>query len=965
MLNRFMKPKWRHRNPEVRRHAVADLPDSEQDVLARLAEEDEAAEVRIAAVRRLCGLEAVDRLRGSDADPAVREAAAQRLCQLLAGAKAPPCPLEERIGFLARLDDVSLVEQVARTAAEPELRLAALGRVTREGLLGDVAIGDSDPGVRMAALERVSRRSTLERVRRETRLSDKQVSHAARERLEALREAEERPQRLRDQARQLCERVENLGKRERWEQDRQTLAEIETEWQGIASELDGDWPERFADARAAFLTAFDRQAEALEHERQQEAQLAPLRAARQALMDELDQGGEALGADDAEPPDDAAFEFQLVDLQRRWEQTESLPGDAEQRSQAAFNRGVDELRRRYKALRHQHAVSRELKGLLARVERIAGKDRWLVPSQLDSVRKRWKALSAELPQGVDDLAQRMGTAVSALEARLETEAGEQETACGALPQKLEALEKALEGGEFSHATPLHEEIDGTLHSLAASGYHGAALAEAKSRFARLSPQFRELGRWRSWSADRARERLIQEMTALVGAEQHPEELARAIHALQVKWKELDAGGGRPARGLWKRFQKAANEAYLPCQAHFKEQAEARKCHRSEKEQLLEELERYLSEQDWDAVDWKDAVRREREFWNAWRAVGPVDRRHVKGLNRRLRTSMDALKARLHEERERNLAERRALVEAAQRLAGSEHPERATEEIKRLQREWKTTVPGSRRDERELWSQFRAACDQVFASRRQQHEAAAGEQRANLERREALCKELESLAEGDDDPDAVRRHAHRLQGEWRSAGPAPRAESARVERRFSEALRRVERHCTALVERAERKQLSALGDRAALCLEAEGLAAAASGADGVAGLRERWAALAPLADGDAQGQIERRFESACAAAEAGNAAVTEGTGERETLCLRMEILAGVDSPPEMARARMEYQVNRLSRAMGHGEPESGDPRAEALDVERSWYLCAPSAPDRAEELEARFHRALEAFHTREA
>ena len=85
--------------------------------------------------------------------------------------------------------------------------------------------------------------------------------------------------------------------------------------------------------------------------------------------------------------------------------------------------------------------------------------------------------------------------------------------------------------------------------------------------------------------------------------------------------------------------------------------------------------------------------------------------------------------------------------------------------------------------------------------------------------------------------------------------------------------------------------------------------------------------------------------------------TTSQEQRQELCIRMEILAGIDSPEEYAEARMAYQVNRLSEAMGGGETRPPD-RWE--DLTRAWCLAGPPPSEIAEALEARFQRASSAY-----
>jgi len=83
--------------------------------------------------------------------------------------------------------------------------------------------------------------------------------------------------------------------------------------------------------------------------------------------------------------------------------------------------------------------------------------------------------------------------------------------------------------------------------------------------------------------------------------------------------------------------------------------------------------------------------------------------------------------------------------------------------------------------------------------------------------------------------------------------------------------------------------------------------------------------------------------------------------KETLCVRMEILAGVESPPEGMPARLAYQVARLSAAMSDGEKKSQNKLAEVEDIERHWYLSDAVYSEQTPRLEQRFSHAREEFY----
>jgi len=58
----------------------------------------------------------------------------------------------------------------------------------------------------------------------------------------------------------------------------------------------------------------------------------------------------------------------------------------------------------------------------------------------------------------------------------------------------------------------------------------------------------------------------------------------------------------------------------------------------------------------------------------------------------------------------------------------------------------------------------------------------------------------------------------------------------------------------------------------------------------------------------------------------------------TTCIALEVLAGIDSPPEEKEARMAYQMQRLVEGMGSGP---GNSRARLLDGINEFIALRPS------------------------
>lgn len=176
----------------------------------------------------------------------------------------------------------------------------------------------------------------------------------------------------------------------------------------------------------------------------------------------------------------------------------------------------------------------------------------------------------------------------------------------------------------------------------------------------------------------------------------------------------------------------------------------------------------------------------------WKASGWVPKGEADELWRRFRNAVDAFFAHRTEyfktrEREElaNLERKRALVERAERLAGSTDWKSAGDAIKSLQAEWKTVGPVPKEYADRLWGAFRAAQERFFERRQKHHEHQQHERVENLRRKRSLISKAESLSHSTDwkaAGDALKA----LQAEWKTIGPVPREQTEELWQGFRSA-----------------------------------------------------------------------------------------------------------------------------------------------------------------------------------
>lgn len=943
---------------------------------------------RLEACRRLSSLTELSDLAAKDPDAGVRELAQARYRHLLCGLESPPLPLDLRLAEISRIEDQRLLAHLASEGKEVELRLTAIQRLTDQASLTTRALADPATQVRLAAAERLTERQALEQVARQIGKKDKRVHRLVHGRLRELAEQEARPARLGALCEDLCTKLERLGRFENWTQDKALFDLLERQWREIADEAPLAWRERFDQERTRFLAAY------ADHQALQARSLATAQAQdksqeeAEALITELTQ---VLGQSDGTLLRQAGQA-----LMARWE---SLPFPA-----------TPDQTRRYQAT-HATLVSR-LALMASEQQALDHLSAWLTEARAALDRseslnhERLSDLLAAIPSppplaGPDQsLLAAVEEARQQLQERQRRQRRHVEQRLTQAQDRLLALEAALEAGELKRAEPLFQSLQAALEAASATGLDRERTAKLKGRLQTLGPRLRELQQWRRWGADTHREGLCQAMEALATTDIPPAARADRLQELRAEWKTLDQEGSPVNHPLWDRFHAAGEIVHGLCKPYLEERAREREAARQAREDLCAQLEDFLARVDWTRVDWRQAQRAERAMREGWDTLGEVEARHHRGLERRFRTALKQLDDRLAAEREANQALKRQLIAQVEALLEAPDLNRAIEETKRLQAQWRTTVAARQRDENRLWQQFRTACDGVFARRRQRFEAQTAELEEHLRLRQAILAEAEALAEATSAqtlsptseptpapgagvssapnsapisaPNSAPNSAEAssgpdplpaLEARWREAAqlPVPRQAAAELDRRWRRALELIQAGRRAQVAARRRERLDRLARQARICAELEqALELGQDLGQARAKAEEQWQALAPAPEDRLSQGMAARYHRAQEAAAAGKDLPMERTQqgqERAELCLRLEILAQIPSPPAYAAERLAYQVNLLREHLGTGER---DPQADLARQVEAWYLIGPVPAAVAAAQEARFQGVLAAL-----
>lgn len=491
---------------------------------------------------------------------------------------------------------------------------------------------------------------------------------------------------------------------------------------------------------------------------------------------------------------------------------------------------------------------------------------------------------------------------------------------------IEAMELALEQGSALQAQKIERDtlrgVDLKRSSLA---------SDQKERLFKVQSELGRLLSWAKWGGSISRDELIRAAENLPAQELEPNELAKKIGGLRERWKSLEASTGGASKDIWDRFDAACNLAYAPAAAYFQQLAQVRSENLEKAEALLtgwrNKADALLA-----SSDWKSVAHFLNELKQAWRESGNVDRKHKQRLDAMFNTLYQSLSQPLDLQRKTEIDLREQLIQQVTAIDSARRD--AVDQLKQLQTRWQEralALPLRRKEEQQLWEEFRAACDALFTQRKATIGQIDEERKSNLVTKLAICERVEqviALTERQD-RSQLQQLLREVTQSWRETGAVPRNEDDAIEKKFQAICSQLKHQIEQAREgdaQAARHQLQSKFD---LCQQVE---RQLSGS-----LEQSKLSLAKwVADWNHLSQkkvvltlldqtLNRRFAAWMQAVESGDENYADQLSANAEIAgkiiLQLEILNGIDSPAELSRLRLQMQVDVLQETLKSGNKHS--------------------------------------------
>jgi hypothetical protein len=277
------------------------------------------------------------------------------------------------------------------------------------------------------------------------------------------------------------------------------------------------------------------------------------------------------------------------------------------------------------------------------------------------------------------------------------------------------------------------------------------------------------------------------------------DVVSAFHQLQKLHQDFRTTGpvAKELRDeIWARFKAASTIVNKRHQQHFEELKENEQYNLDQKTVICEIVEGIEFDELKTFQAWENKTKEILALQAKWKTIGFAPQKMNVKIFERFRHACDEFFRRkgeffklLKDNMSSNLDKKKALCEQAEALKDSTDWKATSEILVKLQKDWKTIGPVSKKHSDAVWNRFITACDYFFDKKNQATSSQRVVEQENLKKKKEIIARLNAIADGDDAGEA-ESNIKSITAEWNSIGHVPFKEKDKVYAQYRAALDKI-------------------------------------------------------------------------------------------------------------------------------------------------------------------------------
>ncbi|MFQ5558980.1 MAG: DUF349 domain-containing protein [Nitrospinota bacterium] len=779
VFKNFFKPKWQHKNPDIRLTAVQELDDSELATLTKIITKESDPRVSRAALDKVHDQKTLKELLRLNISQEFQEIVKSRLTDFQLEKILAISDEDFSKDFLDGIKDPKVLIEIAVNAQSPKIRVEAVHRINSPEELCKVVLQECGKLPALAAINKIEDKEILKRIK--NKAASRIARYRATEKLEgetpkkiSFKEEKNNEKRLE----QLVTEAEEASQSSQWETTKKRFFALRGAWKSLDPEMASPLFGVFEESEKVFSKRYEEhlsQKEKEEHSKKIEQERS---ANLKAICSEIENMQFNTGG---------SPETRYEELRS---QAESILKNEDKGTlekellKERFHKACDWFRRNRELhiedRQNREAVERECTRLENNSTGRDFEESYLKLKKMVDTHPLESEDTASLMERFEGLTKKFEGFQVAREEERKSQLGE-----------LQCIVDEIK--ELAESKPGHRKVSGRVKELQIKWK--SLPKQPDDEFRKISDSFRkglqyfttkkrefmESEDWERWANKNLKEELCEAVEAL-NKVNDLEVVAQKVKEAQARWKTIGAIPQNESQSLWDRFREACEQNFERCKPYLQEMETKRAQSLVRKKEICAEAKE-LSQ----SREWKETAKKLKALQAEWRELAKLGKVNDGDLYKDFSSACNSFFEvrrveyldRLEEKRIQNLKEKEQICLEVEKMV--ETPQwQMNREIQKFQKTWQKIGAVPKKNSDTIWKRFRAACDSFY-------EWLETQLPTHLKQKEALCEKLKALLEISGDNVQMSETAKKiaaLQKEWNQIGPVPEESKEDLRNKFN-------------------------------------------------------------------------------------------------------------------------------------------------------------------------------------
>lgn len=267
------------------------------------------------------------------------------------------------------------------------------------------------------------------------------------------------------------------------------------------------------------------------------------------------------------------------------------------------------------------------------------------------------------------------------------------------------------------------------------------------------------------------------------------EAERLIKVYRNDWEDIGPVPNEKWEELKQEFKSVMDETYNKIKAFYNGQEELKESNLAAKKSLIDKVRAFISEELKNVAAWNEATDKIIEAQNEWKTIGRTSQKDNDAVWAEFRAVCDEFFGKkkaffnvLHEAQGEVKKKKLELIEKAEEIQNSNDWQKTSQDLIKLQEEWKKHHLVNEREESKLFFRFRKACNTFFDAKKAHHDAISASLEGNVKAKEEILEKINAFALSDYASDNLKQ-LKEFSNAWNAGGNVPFKDRKRLNEAF--------------------------------------------------------------------------------------------------------------------------------------------------------------------------------------